>query len=336
MAFGASYVQNSLYQGKVMRWHDQTKIIYVTFQPAKSDAGWKTNDNSVVKDAFLSWQQALNNRIKFAFTNDPKLTDIQVNWIKNGYQTEVGNQGVQISSSEHIFTNADINLSLNNQGHPFTTAEIKYMALHEIGHALGIKGHSPNTNDIMNAQMPATVAQQYTENVALSANDKATIQQLYNSKAAITNPLGAHLLGYRQFLYYERLADNDYKRQSYKQAFNKFMTASAFYSNDTEINYFIGISAYFAKDYALAVRYLNKQMTLKGKRFSEAQLYLASSLCFVAINDANNGNKAAAINKFKQAVSLFQQVQVTKTVPSSQKQQALTMMKVAQQQLATL
>lgn len=336
LAFGASYVKNSLYQGKVMRWHDQTKTVYVTFIPATSDTGWKANDNTIVKSAFSAWQQALNNRLQFVFSNDPKLTDIQVKWVKNGYQTEIGNQEIKVTNTKHLFTNADINFSLNNNGRHFTNAELKFMALHEIGHVLGIKGHSPYASDIMAAQMPTGVSKRSENGVALTANDKATIQQLYNTKASITNPVGAHLLGYRQFLYYERLANADYLKKNYTQALKKFTTASTFYSQDDEIHYFIGVSAYFSKQYDIAVKHLGRQMQIKGAHLGETQLYLASSLCFVAIKDANNGNKNGARGKFQQAVSLFQQVQAAKSVSPDQKKQALTMMKVAQQQIATL
>ena len=57
--------------------------------------------------------------------------------------------------------------------------------LHEMGHALGIGGHSPDPADIMYAQASATAS------AGLSERDRATLAELY------ARPIGSRIVGGR-------------------------------------------------------------------------------------------------------------------------------------------
>jgi len=65
------------------------------------------------------------------------------------------------------------------------TDEIYRVTLHEIGHALGVGGHSPEPADIMNARLSKATAPGLTE------RDRATLAALYSS------PIGTRVPGGR-------------------------------------------------------------------------------------------------------------------------------------------
>ncbi len=61
-----------------------------------------------------------------------------------------------------------------NSGKPCTDDAVKETSLHELGHALGLNGHSPNASDIMH------FVQSFRQLPALTRRDKSTIARLYS------------------------------------------------------------------------------------------------------------------------------------------------------------
>lgn len=77
----------------------------------------------------------------------------------------------------------------SKNGKPFAQNKIYGILLHEIGHVLGIAGHSPNDSDLMSA---------YSETITISARDIATLNKIYQSPNALTNPPNITLAEYRK------------------------------------------------------------------------------------------------------------------------------------------
>jgi tetratricopeptide (TPR) repeat protein len=70
-------------------------------------------------------------------------------------------------------------------GVPQSTPLLKSILLHEMGHALGLLGHSPNPNDVMAAAYYNRAGSQ--AKLHLSLADKATLQALYTQPAQWSN-----------------------------------------------------------------------------------------------------------------------------------------------------
>jgi predicted Zn-dependent protease len=60
---------------------------------------------------------------------------------------------------------------------PLTDNRIRYISLHEIGHALGLSGHTDNPEDIM--FLSTSFKDEWRE---LTPRDARTIQRFYSSK----------------------------------------------------------------------------------------------------------------------------------------------------------
>jgi predicted Zn-dependent protease len=63
----------------------------------------------------------------------------------------------------------------------FTPDELKRAYLHEVGHAFGLSGHSPNANDVMYAVVNPSMPEH------LSMRDIASIRHLYTGASAVEN-----------------------------------------------------------------------------------------------------------------------------------------------------
>lgn len=137
------------------------------------------------KNAFNTWTQATGNKIRFEFVPTSN-ADMVVTWVTSqaGFtnQKEAGEASVDYHTqgkdkktlkNPGDITRARIRLmvhAINNK--EWQPGELRLVALHEIGHSLGLFGHSTNRNDIM-----------YSENGAreLSQRDINTVNMLYAS-----------------------------------------------------------------------------------------------------------------------------------------------------------
>jgi hypothetical protein len=116
-------------------------------------------------------------RNKFAFVDNPENAQIQCTW-ENGLNfefEEAGNTTI-VSGPDHSIVSAKIRLTLSRR--PELAAGLdKIMTaicLHQIGHALGLAGHTCRPGDFMfYTVLPIRLQSQ------LSARDISTIRELY-------------------------------------------------------------------------------------------------------------------------------------------------------------
>lgn len=310
------YLQDALLDGKMLqRWNDQTPIIYVRLQPGPTQAGWTNRHNQVVKEAFTAWQTALNNKVKFAYTSDLKQTDIDIKWHTQGDGMKIGEQKIRFSNN--VIADADINLDLvGPTGQIHTLPQVKYIAMHEIGHALGIRGHSSNPNDIMYYSMQNRAP-------SLSSRDILTIRALYLRPPNITNPKNVHLLQYRQYEYYDRLGRDAYNRKDFASALDYFQKARSYYPSDKLVSLPMGMSALQLKKYEIAIPELEKAVALGGKSKTQAQILLAKALSLQAANAIQNGKSAGAGQNLAKAQTQYQNVLQDPASPQQAKQSAM-------------
>lgn len=190
-------------KGKVFRFKAMPIPVYVT---PISDRDF----TSSVIAAFESWEERTSGLIRFVQVSDPEVARIKVTWKHLGVSPDdtgctlgahtitkwntkgsgsvallsvgmipvpvyIPKLGPKYSVPPQII---EVNLDLIEQ----KNREIRYQVLenvvtHELGHALGILGHSPNKQDMM---YPLT-----DEHSRLSSRDINTITRIYNEKADI-------------------------------------------------------------------------------------------------------------------------------------------------------
>ena len=139
-------------------WNDKLAGGELTYKVVGGD----TSAHQAVKDALDAWTTKLNG-LKFTeISGKMNSADIMINLDKNGKRNSVNNiasvtnnhrvdnVGQTMTSVDNtgLISNAIMTVYESVFGSPFNKAQIKQIAMHEIGHALGI-GHANFKGDLM-------------------------------------------------------------------------------------------------------------------------------------------------------------------------------------------
>lgn len=166
-AFGDNW--ESVRTFRLLKPLDKPLKVYIETHPANA-ALYRPHYRDYIIDGLHSWSQALDGRLSFVLTNRKKDADITVDWV-NGFSDRyvagitnysVGHAGVEIKT---------VNVP---------DKDIKCNIIHELGHALGISGHSTDPGDIM-----VGVRRWHRDNTPydpkLSQRDIQAIRRLYSA-----------------------------------------------------------------------------------------------------------------------------------------------------------
>jgi hypothetical protein len=154
---------------RVKRWVDRTGApVRVWVAPGDSVPGWRLTFGMVVREAFGAWER-IGLPVRFAFVDSPEDAEVHVAWTErlDGQTSGV----VQWrADADGWLTQASIVLATwVSDGGRADEASIRRIALHEIGHLLGLE-HSADGGDVMAAWVNAG---------DLSERDRATARLLY-------------------------------------------------------------------------------------------------------------------------------------------------------------
>ena len=146
---GTNYIDNVLFNDTLIRWNNNHPITY----SIKLNAPTGNNLDSIAERAFLSWQEATNGELQFQKVNDNANIEIHVVYnlpddkiFETIYSTAITVPDIKEDklNQMNIFIK-----SSDEYGNPFEEDKLYSLLLHEIGHALGLGGHSANKDDVM-------------------------------------------------------------------------------------------------------------------------------------------------------------------------------------------
>jgi predicted Zn-dependent protease len=159
-----------LRDSSLARWPDrQDRPLTVWIQPVAAIDDWTPAFVDRVREAFEEWD-AINLPVGFVFVDDAEHAEIHVNWIDH-FNEPISGRTKWARDDEWLITDANIILAVHHhQGEVLDEDAMKAMALHEIGHLLGLD----HTQDSSNIMAPKVRVRD------LSSADRATVRLLYS------------------------------------------------------------------------------------------------------------------------------------------------------------
>ena len=151
------------------RWEDrQGTPLTVWIQPDADIPDFNHKFVARVRDAFEEWDR-LHLPVHFAFVADSANAEVHVNWIDH-FTQPISGRTRWSRDDDWLITDANIVLALHHhQGEQLDYDAMHAMALHEIGHLLGLD-HTQDTLSIMAPKVRVRT---------LSDADRATVRLIY-------------------------------------------------------------------------------------------------------------------------------------------------------------
>ncbi len=152
------------------RWPDRlSRPIRVWIGSGAELTGWDGSFVDRVRDAFDEWA-LLGIPVKFTFVRDSTDADVHVSWIDH-FDTAISGKTLWARDRSWWIVSGNITIALHhNGGEALDAKAIHAIALHEVGHLLGLD-HTIDTTNIMTARVRVR---------DLSDADRATMRLLYS------------------------------------------------------------------------------------------------------------------------------------------------------------
>jgi hypothetical protein len=166
-----TYIGDILHErdSSLARWADRNGIpLTVWIQPTSKVADFTPAYVARVRQAFQEWG-ALNLPVHFSFVADSADAEVHVNWIDR-FDQPISGRTRWARDDDWVITDANIVLAMHHhKGEVLDDDATRAMALHEIGHLLGLD----HTRDSLSIMAPKVRVRQ------LSDADRATVRLLY-------------------------------------------------------------------------------------------------------------------------------------------------------------
>ncbi len=155
------------------RWPDRGgRALQVWIGRGTALDGWQDAFVNEVRAAFETWG-LVGAPVRFAVTRDSARADIHVRWVDR-FREPISGKTVWSRDDQWWIVDGEITLALRHRdGDPLDAPQVRAIALHEIGHLLGLD-HTTDAANIMAARVRVR---------DLSLADQATLRLLYSVPA---------------------------------------------------------------------------------------------------------------------------------------------------------
>ncbi len=151
------------------RWPDRSaQPLRIWIQPLARIRDWSPTAVPIVRDAFIEWGES-GIPLNFSFVLDSGSADVRVTWIDH-FNEAISGKTLWSHDDQWTILEANIVLAVHHRtGELLDTSATRAIALHEVGHLIGLD-HTTDTTSIMTPRVRVKT---------LSTADRATAQLLY-------------------------------------------------------------------------------------------------------------------------------------------------------------
>jgi hypothetical protein len=168
----------STFIGEVLAAHDSSLArwperradpLRIWIQPLARIANWTPASIPLVRDAFVEWGES-GVPLNFTFVLDSASADVHVTWVDR-FREPISGKTLWTHDERWYILQATVMIAVHHQtGEPLDRAATRAIALHEVGHLLGLD----HTTDSTSVMAPRVRVKE------LSGPDRATVQLLYS------------------------------------------------------------------------------------------------------------------------------------------------------------
>jgi len=149
---GSTYLNDNLTQNAdsiLHRWDGRVSTPVRVFFPPTTVANFQPGFLDAVRSAFQRWQEVVP--VRFNLDADSSSAEVRVQWRIQFEGERSGQTDVQWDEDGRLTGGVVTLATFDAKGQPFAPDDVRVLALHEIGHLIGLD-HSPDPGDIMFAQ----------------------------------------------------------------------------------------------------------------------------------------------------------------------------------------
>jgi tetratricopeptide (TPR) repeat protein len=296
----------------IMKWNKDKMPLAVYLESTSCARGFDPSFVEEAKRCFSCWQDASGGKVQFKFIEKPDSADIDFRWTDNAKDVSQPAEGgeTRIQPSLHGIESAKIKVLTVSPVKELRVddALIRFTCMHEIGHALGIAGHSHSRGDVMFCSLPLNF-----QKCALSDRDVKTLQHLYSDDVVISLGQGANAADALSNAEYvlnqeaqKQFANGNPEEglRIYKEAYAKNPESHVFKHNLCCALQRIGIEALKNQNLDKAASMFKESLEIEPDDRT-AKVNLGVALLYTGMQQSKNGKLAEAEPNYKQAIELF-------------------------------
>ncbi len=152
------------------RWVDRERRPLLVYYEPTAVSGYTTALGRAARDAFSRWRRVGGIPVHFETVRTPDNADVTVRWVEAFEVRRAGQADLVWRSDGHLQRGTLTLATHSHLGRPLSVDAVFTVALHEIGHLLGL-GHSDQARDVM---YPTTSVHD------LTSRDRKTAMLLYS------------------------------------------------------------------------------------------------------------------------------------------------------------
>lgn len=165
-----------------LRWSKGNIPIKIYIKSGQGVSRYKDSYADQLKLAMKNWEDASNGKVKFEIVDAPDKAQIRFYWSDNPSDVSNPAEGGEalLKPIGNTLANVKITvLTIDTPGIKMNDQLVRLVCTHELGHALGIAGHSSSPHDIMYSSLALD-----WEHSKISERDARTLERLYSVDVA--------------------------------------------------------------------------------------------------------------------------------------------------------